>query len=227
MYDALARLKPQVNRGTAFLLIVLVTVAAIPSFSVWVLSEFLDLHVSKASAIVGSVGTLIAICVGGVFAVYQFRLFRHNEPHLSVKQSVTHHPVSNGYVAIVVSAELLNSSKVAVRIRETLFRVQQFGQFTDEKVEELYSDTFINQNDYEIQWPTLDEIRSDRLPGEIVVEPGEAHTETYEFIVAEDLWSVMVYSMFYNPNSSTGDEDRRGWHATTVCNMSDEEKNVT
>ena len=55
-----------------------------------------------------------------------------------------------------------------------------------------------------------DEIRSDRLPTpKLMVEPGEAHTETYEFIVAEDLRPVVVYSMFViNPNSSTGDEDR-------------------
>ncbi len=222
MYNALARFKPQINRGIAFLLIVGVTVAAIPSFSVWVLSEFLDLHVSKAAAIVGSVGTLIAISVGGVFAVYQFRLFRHNEPHLSVKQSVTHHSVSDDYVAIVVTTELRNSSKVEVKIRESLFRIQQFDQFSNEEVEALYLETFVKGKHIQLQWPTLDAIRRNWLVGEITVEPGESHTETYEFVVGKHYRSVMVYSMFYNPNSSSDDKDRFGWHATSVYSMAHE-----
>ena len=198
-----------------------VLISSVPILVVWALTTYTDLNVSKSASIVGSVGTLIAVCLGGVFAIYQFRLFRHNAPHLSVTQFVSHNALSPSYVAIVVTARLKNNSKVRVTIQDTLFRIQDFGELGDEKVEELYAQTFVDQEHNYVQWPTLDEIHRNWSPGGIAVEPNETHTETYEFIVAKRFNSILVYSMFYNPHSSEADYGRRGWQATTVYSIKD------
>ena len=219
MFHKLTNVKKHATLSNAVLLFVVLTVTCVPLLSVWALSEFLNMTIPKSAGAVGSVGTLIAVTLGGIFAIYQFRLFRHHEPHLSVTQSVAHHSVSEDYVAIVVTAKLKNSSKVEVKIRESLFRLQQFDRFSNEEVEALYLETFVKRKHSQLQWRTLDAIRRTWLVGEITVEPGESHTETYEFIVGKHYRSVMVYSMFYNPHSSSDDKDRIGWHATSVYSM--------
>ena len=60
----------------------------------------------------------------------------------------------------------------------------------------------------ELNWPEYDRI----------IEPGEAHFETYEFIVLTSIKSIIVYTYFHNsryPRSS----DTRGWGRATVHDM--------
>ena len=196
-----------------------VSICAMPVGGVWVLVAFFGVGVGGAASAVGSVGTLMVVAFGATFAVYQFRLFRHYEPHLSVTQDVAHRAVSDSYVAIMVTAELRNTSRVVVHISETLFRVQQFDHFSDQEIERLYAETFVDRNHNQIQWPTLDEVVRSWQPGEIAIEPGEVHTETYEFIIGQRYRSLIVYSLFYNPQSSEQPESRKGWHATSVYSV--------
>ena len=200
-------------------LTIVVTAVASPMTVVWLLNVHLDMPVSEASATVGSIGTVMVIAFGASFAVYQFRLFRHNEPHLSVAQSVTHRSVSDSYVAIVVRTELRNSSRVSVNIRDSLFRLQQLSRFSDAEVEALYARTFLRHEHNAVQWPTVEEIRRRWNDGEIEVEPGEAHSETYEFVVDKEFNSFLIYSIYYNPRSSNDPTLRKGWQATTVYSI--------
>ena len=43
-----------------------------------------------AVAALQSIGILVALCIGGVFAQRRFRLFRAFQPHLTVAQHVSH-----------------------------------------------------------------------------------------------------------------------------------------
>ena len=65
----------------------------------------------------------------------------------------------------------------------------------------------------------MQEVRRLWDPGKIAIEPGGIHSESYEFIVANDVQTVMVYSSFYNPDSPESASDRRAWHATTVYSI--------
>ena len=68
-----------------------------------------------------------------------------------------------------------------------------------------------------LQWPTLDEVDRVWEEGELIVEPGESHTETFEFIVGAYVYdAVLVYSYFYNPEASQDPGSAKGWHATAV-----------
>ena len=55
---------------------------------------------------------------------------------------------------------------------------------SDEEVEALYTETFAQKNFNSIQWPTIEEAERAWTKGELVLEPGESHSETIEYIVA-------------------------------------------
>ena len=196
-----------------------IVVIVLPVVSVWWLNHLAQISVWEAAGAVGGIGTLILLGIGGIFAVYQFRLFRHHEPHLNVEQTVTHHQVSPKYVAIAVTAHLRNNSRVVVRIREALFRIQKFSGFEDTAIETMFRHAFVFRSGSVIEWPTLQEVHRHWDPGEIAIEPGGIHSESYEFIVASDVETIMVYSLFYNPNSPEGKNERRAWHVTTVYSL--------
>ena len=197
----------------------MIVVVVLPVGTVWWLNRSPEINVWEAAGIVGGVGTLILLGIGGIFAVYQFRLFRHHEPHLNVEQTVTHHQVSPNYVAITVTAHLRNNSRVVVRIREALFRIQKFSGFENIAIETMFRHAFVFRSGNIIEWPTLQEVHRFWDPGEIAIEPSGIQSESYEFIVASDVETIMVYSLFYNPNSPKGENERRAWHATTVYSL--------
>ena len=58
----------------------------------------------------------------------------------------------------------------------------------------------------------LDKVTRNWKKGELIVEPGESHQETYEFIVLNYVESVLAYTYYRNPRSSIPE----GWGATTV-----------
>lgn len=125
-------------------------------------------------------------------------MFRDFEPHLTISHSITHCPISDSYLHIAVTAHLENSSKVHVEIRKGLFRLQHIAPASDAGVEALYADVFRDREDKHLQWPTLDEAELTWNSGDLTVEPGESHPETYEFIVSKDVESVFVYTYFHN-----------------------------
>ncbi len=158
-----------------------------------------------------------AIVIGGVFATYKLQIFRDFEPHLTISQEVSHRFVGENYIHVETTATLYNSSKVKIEIRKGLFRLQQIAPASAEDIVEIYSQTFVDkQSDY-LQWPTLEEVERNWNKSEMIVEPGESHRETYEFIVSSDVASIMVYTYFYN--SEFPQSPSEGWGAATVHDM--------
>lgn len=166
--------------------------------------------------IVQSVITSVAILVGGAFAIFKFQLFRDFEPHLSISQEVSHRFISEEYVHIAVTSTLNNNSRVRVELTSGFFRVQQILPVTDEEVERLYAQVFSDKEYEDIQWPTLDEFQRTSTNNRLVIEPGESHQETCEFIMSSEVKSVLVYTYFYNSRHSSGSQSAEGWAATTV-----------
>ena len=167
------------------------------------------------AAFAQSVVTAIAIVVGGIFAYHKLQVFRTFEPHLTISHKVSHRTIGDSYVHIDAAATLHNSSKVKIELLKGFFRLQQVVPVSDAEVESLYAHLLGGQDYKDIQWPTLYEVQRAWDKDELVVEPGEAHQEAHEFIVSIDIESVIIYTYFYNPNSSTP----QGWGATTVYDI--------
>ena len=158
-----------------------------------------------------------AIVIGGFFAIYKLQIFRDFEPHLTVSQEVSHRFVGDKYIHVETTATLHNSSRVKIEVREGLFRLQRIAPTSDEEIRELNSKVFVDQEYKHLQWPTLWEVDHNWDVNGLIVEPGESHRETYEFIVSKDVTSIMVYAYFYN--SRFPQSPAEGWGATTVHDM--------
>ena len=162
--------------------------------------------------------TAVAIAAGGVFAGVKLQVFRDFAPHLTISHEISHRVIGDSYIHIAVTANLHNSSRVRMDFRRGLFRLQRIGPVSDDEVESLYAQVFIDNEHNHFQWATLDEIVLNWNQGELMVEPGESQPETYEFIVSADVKSVVIYTYFYNSRSSKFSQ-APGWGRATVYDI--------
>ena len=160
--------------------------------------------------------TTLAILVGAVFAAYKWQVFRESEPHLTIKHDISHRPIGESYVHVAVTAMLHNSSKVHIELLKGFCRIQQIAPVSDADIELLYAQVFEDKVQTHIQWRTLEQVWRNWDKDETVVEPGESHPETFEFVVSKDIESVVIYTYFYNSKYSQRTHATEGWHATTV-----------
>ena len=174
---------------------------------------------SDAAGIILGAATVTALVAAGVFAIFKLRLFRAFEPNITVSQEISHSPMSDSYVHISVIANLYNSSKVQIGVREGFFRLQQVSPLSDEEVEELYAEVFTDREYRDIQWPVLDEVPRSWGNLELVVEPGESHHESASFIISNEVNSVLVHTYFYDVRHSSSSLTPQGWGTYTAYNV--------
>ena len=177
-----------------------------------------DFRFKDDAAAVQSLVTAAAIVVGGLLALRRFQLFRTLEPHLTITHVVDRRRVGSHYVHLDVTATLHNTSNVHVGLRDGVFALQQVSPISDEELKRLHANEL---RDGGLRWPTLSVARRDWDEGELVVEPGETHHETIEFIVSDHVETVIVYTYFFNPTHRDGSKSAQGWHALTVYDIVD------
>ena len=193
--------------------------AVVSAMIVWGMIEWAGLSHGDSARLFQAVGAVTVIFVGGVFAYWRFQIFRTFQPHLTISHEVSHRLVGDNYVHIAVTASLHNSSRVKVELREAFFSLQGIAPTTNEDVERLYTEMFVNRDRTSLQWPILNLIEREWLENELIIEPGGLHQETCEFIVATGTESVMIYTYFYNPIAPTSGQAAEGWYATTVYDV--------
>ena len=177
---------------------------------------FTDVAFKDAVASIQGIGTVSAVCVGGAFAFYRLQMFRTFQPHLSISHDVSHRPIGNSYVHVALAVTLVNGSRVKIDLLEGYFQLLQVSPVSDEAIERLYTQTFIDRVDPDLQWPVLDDVERSWHQNELTVEPGESHRETCEFIVSSGVESVIAYSYFYNSKAAEHQGSSEGWSAETV-----------
>ncbi len=149
-------------------------------------------------SIAQAVATIIAIMLGGFFAWRRGFIFRHEQPHVTISHDVTHRQIGHGYVHIEVTATLSNSSRVKMEFHDGLFTVEQLAPLSHKDAERLF-ETLFEKDLYEIpKWPLLRERRLEWSKDELIVEPGEKVTATFEHIVSNAVESVLITTYFYN-----------------------------
>ena len=180
--------------------------------------------VKDLAGVFQSAVTVVAIVVGGIFAWFKLQAFRDFEPHLTVTHEIHHRVISQSYVHVDVTAILRNNSRVKIELKEADFAIQWIAPASDELVLELYDEVFDDGVESYIQWPTMDEGRRDWETGELLVEPGESHHETYEFLVSRDVEVVLIYTYFRNPRYPSPLQTAEGWGASTVYDIVNRDK---
>ena len=149
------------------------------------------------------IATALAIAAGVSIAWYKLDIFREFEPHLSIEQTIESRRLGNSFRLVVATAILTNNSKVLVKPREGYCRLAQTAPLSDPSVVEIFTNAVrsgTEENGFEqFGWPVLGEVRRTWPEGDIAIEPGECHRETYQFIVDEGTESVVALTAIYNP----------------------------
>ena len=108
-----------------------------------------------------------------------------------------------------------------IELRKGFYRLQQIMPATgDAEIADLYSQVFDTGEFQHLQWPTIEELDRFWSEGELIVEPGESHPETCEFIVSDQVVSIIIYTYFYNPDYQEGSSSAVGWFETTFLDLS-------
>lgn len=183
------------------------------------LSAVPGVDIPDSVRIVQTVVTIVAIAGGAIFAYYKLEIFRDFEPHLSISQDVSHRALGTKYIHISVTATLHNTSKVAIEVQKALFMLQRISPSTDEEIEELYAEVFVDKSENYIQWHTGEKYECSWEDDELIVEPGGAHSEICEFIIAKEFKSVLIYSYFHNALYSDSSRTTKGWDATSIYDI--------
>ena len=182
-------------------------------------------EIARIKDVIGIVQAFVwafAILAGGVFAYRKLELFRDFEPHLTVTHAVSHRPVGQHYLHIAVTVTLHNSSKVKIDVKQGYIQLSQISPIDDETVKQKYAEVFGNPNAGDVRnfrWIELDTMPRASDDDALVIEPGESHTELGEFIVSDEVKTVLVYSYFYNSRHSGGARSAPGWTASTVYDI--------
>ena len=167
--------------------------------------------------IVQAVVIAVATIMTAYIAQDRLQIFRTFEPHLTIEQQVSHRHIGESYIHIGVTAILRNSSKVKVEVRDALFHLYKIAPIQDDDIEKLYAEVFVDEDGFrDIQWDTLYEMSRTWVENEFIIEPNETHREPFEFIISDDVRSVLVYTYFYNLSSQDSPE---GWGATTFYDI--------
>ena len=172
----------------------------------------------ETSRIVRDLATVIAIVIGGSLAATKLQVFREFEPHLNITHEISCQEIGESYVHIGVTAVLHNTSKVKIDILNATFALQQIDPIEDEIIERMYPEMY-DLITKEIGWPVLEQIGRAWEKNELIIEPGEKHRETQEFIVSRQTKYVLVYTYFYNSKYSTKSQNAEGWTATSFCDI--------
>ena len=180
-------------------------------------NSWLELSLAESASLVQAMVAALAIGIGGVWALHKLEVFRDFQPHLTISQEVTHRTIGINHVHVSVTATLHNNSKVAVEIRHAEFRMQQIAPFEDEEINELHVEFLAKSNaEKYFPFPSILEYRREWDVNELIIEPGEAETEVYEFIVRDEIDTVSVDSFFVDTTNLASSEKRKGWAAMSV-----------
>lgn len=100
-----------------------------------------------------------------------------------------------------------NTSRVQVEIRESFALVQEVAPIPDRRAEERSDSAWKEDADPTFDWPIVARLNRKWNKNELIVEPGERHSETLEFIVdkagvyidnSQPQRTVLIYTYFKN-----------------------------
>ena len=177
-------------------------------------------HTRNIASIIQSFVTAIAILAGGYYAQARLHVFRTFRPHLTIDQDVTHRQVSEDHIHIAVTSTLRNGSQVHVGLRKAFAVIAGLSRIGPKEVVHLYSIRTAGSGPPRIRWPEIERQDATWDEGEFVIEPGESHSELFEFVIDRQVYeSVFVYAYFHNPKYRDGDGSAKGWAAGTVYDI--------
>jgi hypothetical protein len=163
------------------------------------------------ASIAQSGATVIAIFFGGIWFLWRRMLAQR----ISVAHAVVSNPIGHGKKLIRLTATLENKGEVRIKIKQMKAWLQQVSPIAPELLAKLKSDGNLRcEHKDEAGWPIVDEITCIQKDTEI--EPGESHDLHFDFVINEDVESLLAYTYLRNEKKSDQKKPEQGSNAVTV-----------
>jgi hypothetical protein len=167
--------------------------------------------------IVSSCITALASLVGG----WWFLKTREGQVAADMSHTATHRPIDEHTVLLRVGVTITNRGKVLLRLVSGYVWLQQILPVSMEVRERIEQDPEnpMDQDQTEIDWPLIGErklpVQSDNKKYR-ELEPGEAETRYFDFVLSSAIETVAIYSYFKNV---TRKEREFGWEHTSLYDL--------
>lgn len=170
---------------------------------------------------VGTMVTIGAILVGGLWTYKLFIEERKHYPHANIEQKVSHVQLSDRTNLLRVGIELTNSGTSRLRSDKAIVRIQQIlpvppcigeGPCAKEEVISALKDPERKADRF--SWPMIAE-REHNVGQFLDIEPGEKDLVEFEFVVPTEVTVVRIYSYFRNDQRSKQGSDEIGWKTSS------------
>ena len=205
------------------LLVIVISIAA-----AFVLGSLFVLDSTTTARWYSAVFISFGLCMGGFVAYKKFEIFRDFEPNITVSHSVSHRPMGPGYRVLTVTADLRNDSKVSTSIQNGYYKIYWLAPYSTADIESIVDNARVVQHGYDSLMTISDlslgsichlDISKERG---IIIEPGEIHSETYNFPLRDDvLESVFIETYFENPNWGSQGSSARFWGTRSAYDFKD------
>jgi hypothetical protein len=175
-------------------------------------------HWTASSA---NVATVIGIAIAGWWAYSRFLKHRTGKPHASIGYDSWDRSVSSAKRWFRLELRIENTGTVLLPIEKLRCEIYQVLPLTSESADLLAAETLID-DDGEAKLTCLDEQRREWAKTEFEIEPGESDIVAFDFVIAAEVESILVYA--HIPNCTKG--ERVGWDLSTIhdfCRLNDVE----
>jgi hypothetical protein len=165
----------------------------------------------------GSVATMLALLVGGLWTYLLFVRKRQKYPRARLRHRITHRDIGLDKVLLHVDVMVSNTGDVLVSLVELVTRVQQVLPLPDRVSDNILAGKDpVKRGTSEVEW---DELHSHKLKwkqGECEIEPGDSQQISHDFILDAEMQTVEVYSHVTNESKRPR---RLGWDLTTLYDL--------
>jgi hypothetical protein len=153
--------------------------------------------------VVGTVDTsvkLVALILGGVWSYRTFVRQRQRYPRATVSHSIVDHEIRDGIVLLHVAVEVTNVGLTILRLREINTWIQRVRPISEQTLASLRQECPPDDPSAPrlASWAGIADRQSKWQPGVMEIEPGEADTIHFDFLLHDKFEVVQVYSHVRN-----------------------------
>lgn len=163
----------------------------------------------------------LGVIFGGLWTYLLFIKNRQIYPRANISHEIFHINLPNKRIFLRVKTVITNIGNVLISLDSGFTRVSQILPVCREAAECIENYKIENKR-HEIEWPMID--KKEMSKNKCEIEPGERDELIFDFLLADDLEQIMVYSYFANTQKKqkkfSCQRDREiGWPITTICNL--------
>ena len=174
-------------------------------------------QIEQIVTIVRDVVTVLAIFAGGAWSYKLFVQKRQKYPRASIVHQITHRHIGHDKVLLHVEVAVSNTGDVLIGLVDSATVVSQVLPLPTEVGERVAAmQDPVKEPKTDIDWPILASRENRWAKHKCEIEPGESQGIQRDFILADDIRSVHVYSYVVNEEKRP---EELSWDVTTLYDI--------